>query len=103
VLFEQLKAKYNKVEPFITSQSSKQNIVEDFIYATNEGLVKLPTQELNPPLYNELKTFSYEYSIKTRRISYAAINGAHDDIVMSLCIAYNTLKERKTKGSYYIY
>jgi len=103
VLFEQLKSKYNKVEPFITSQSSKQNIVEDFIYATNEGLVKLPTHELNPPLYNELKTFSYEYSIKTRRISYAAINGAHDDIIMSLCIAYNTLKERKTKGAYFIY
>jgi phage FluMu gp28-like protein len=103
VLFEQLKTKYNKVEPFITSQSSKQNIVEDFIYATNEGLVKLPTHELNPSLYNELKTFSYEYSIKTRRISYAAINGAHDDIIMSLCIAYNTLKERKTKGAYFIY
>lgn len=103
VLYEQLKQKYQKVEPFLTSQSSKQNIVEDFIYATNEGLVKLPTQELNPQLYNELKTFTYEYSIKTRRISYAAMDGAHDDIVMSLCIAYNTLKERKTKGSYYIY
>jgi len=103
VLYEQLKGKYNKVEPFITSQSSKQNIVEDFIYATNEGLVKLPSQELNPSLYNELKTFSYQYSIKTRRISYAAIEGAHDDIIMSLCIAYNTLKERKTKGAYFIY
>ena len=103
VLYEQLKQKYQKVEPFLTSQSSKQNIVEDFIYATNEGLVQLPTQDLNPQLYNELKTFTYEYSIKTRRISYAAMDGAHDDIVMSLCIAYNTLKDRKTKGAYFIY
>ena len=103
VLYEQLKQKYQKVEPFITSQSSKQNIVEDFIYATNEGLIKLPTQELNPQLYNELRTYSFEYSIKTRRISYAAIQGAHDDIIMSMCIAYNTLKERKTKGAYFIY
>jgi hypothetical protein len=103
VLYEQLRQKYQKVEPFLTTQSSKQNIVEDFIYATNEGLIKLPTQELNQALYNELKTFTYEYSIKTRRISYAAMDGAHDDIIMSLCIAYNTLKDRKTKGAYFIY
>jgi len=103
VLFEQLKQKYPKVEPFVTTNASKQNIVEDFIYATNEGKIQLPNQELNPQLYNELKTFTYEYSLKTRKISYGAIDGAHDDIIMSMCIGYNTLKERKQKGSYYIY
>lgn len=103
VLFEQLKQKYSKVEPFVTTNASKQNIVEDFIYATNEGKVKLPTQKLNPALYNELKTFSYDYSLKSRKITYGAIQGAHDDIIMSLCIGYNTLKERKAKGVYHIY
>lgn len=103
VLYEQLKNKWNKVEPFITTNSSKQNIVEDIIYATNENQVKLPTEQLNPALYAELKMFSYEYSIKTRKIQYRAIEGAHDDTIMSLCIAYNTLKERKTKGVYYVY
>lgn len=103
VLYEQLKQKYSKVEPFVTTNASKQNIVEDFIYATNEGLVRLPTQDLNPHLYSELKTFTYDYSLKTRKITYGAIEGAHDDIIMSLCIGYNTLKERKTKGVYHIY
>jgi hypothetical protein len=103
VLFEQLKQKYNKVEPFLTTNSSKQNIVEDFIYATNEGKVLLPSYKLNPSLYNELKTFSYNYSLKTRKITYGALDGAHDDIIMSLCIGYNTLKERKVKGTYHIY
>jgi len=103
VLYEQLKSKYRKVEPFLTTNASKQNIIEDFIYGTNEGLIKLPTEKLNPELHLELKTFTYDYSLKTRRISYGAIQGAHDDIVMSLCIGYNTLKERKTKGAYYIY
>ena len=103
VLYEQLKNKWNKVEPFITSNTSKQNIVEDIIYATNENQVKLPTEQLNPALYAELKMFSYEYSMKTRKIQYKAIEGAHDDTIMSLCIAYNTLKERKTKGVYYVY
>jgi hypothetical protein len=103
VLYEQLKNKWNKVEPFITSNTSKQNIVEDIIYATNENKIKLPTEQLNPALYAELKMFSYEYSMKTRKIQYKAIEGAHDDTIMSLCIAYNTLKERKTKGVYYVY
>jgi hypothetical protein len=103
VLFEQLKQKYPKVEPFVTTNSSKQNIVEDFIYATNEGKVLLPSYKLNPSLYNELKTFSYNYSLKTRKITYGALDGAHDDIIMSLCIGYNTLKERKVKGTYHIY
>jgi hypothetical protein len=103
VLYEQLKQKYDKVEPFVTTNSSKQNIVEDFIYATNEGQIKLPTQDLNPQLYSELKTFTYDYSLKTRKITYGAIEGAHDDIIMSLCIGYNTLKERKSKGAYFIY
>lgn len=103
VLFEQMKKQYNKVEPFITTNASKQNIVEDFIYGTNEGQIKLPNRHLNFDLYNELKTFSYDYSIKTRKITYKALNGAHDDIIMSLCIAYNTFKERKQKGQYFIY
>lgn len=103
VLFEQLQQRYRNVLPFVTTNSSKQNIIEDFIYGTNEGLIHLPTERLNPELHLELKTFTYEYSLKTRKISYGAIQGAHDDIVMSLCIGYNTLKERKQKGSYYIY
>jgi len=103
VLFEQLKQRYKNVLPFLTTNASKQNIIEDFIYGTNEGQIFLPTERLNSELYLELKTFSYQYSLKTRKISYGAIQGAHDDIIMSLCIGYNTLKERKTKGTYYIY
>jgi hypothetical protein len=103
VVYEQLKKQYQKVEPFVTTNSSKQNIVEDFIYGTNEGNIKLPTQELQPEISNELKTFSFEYSPKTRKVSYGALQGAHDDIIMSMCIGYNTLKERRTKGSYFIY
>ncbi len=103
VLYEQLKQKYNNVEPFVTTNASKQNIIEDFIYGTNEGVITLPTQELNPALYNELRAFTYNYNIKSRKISYGAMDGAHDDIIMSMCIAYNTLKTRKVKGSYFIY
>lgn len=103
VLFEQVKKKYPKMIPFTTSQSSKQNIVEDLIYGLNEGQILLPSKELYEPLYNELNTFTYTYNPKTRSIRYGAVDGAHDDTIMSVAIAYNTLKSRRTMGKYKIY
>lgn len=103
VLFDEMKKQYQKVEPFVTSNQSKQQIIEDLIYAVNENLIQLPTKEVYAPLYQELGTFTYEYSLKTRKIKYGAMEGAHDDTVMSLGIAYNTLRQRKTKGTYFIY
>lgn len=103
VLYENLKKLYPNVHPFYTTSSSKQNIIEDLIYATNELKISLPTEDLFSPLYHELKLFTYEYSVKTRNIKYSAPDGSHDDTIMSLAIAYNTIKERKTKGVYSIY
>ena len=103
VLYEQIKKKYNDVHPFVTTSASKQNIIEDLIYAFNESQVLIPTEELFPPLSNELKIFTFTYSPKTRRVSYGAMEGGHDDTIMSLAIGYNTLKSKKTKGSYYVY
>ena len=102
VIYEQLKREYRNIQPFITTNASKQNIIEDLIYGLNERNILLPSQDLFSPLYSELTTFTYTYSPKTRRIQYSAIEGAHDDIIMSLAIGYFSLKERKTKGQYYI-
>lgn len=102
VIYEQLKREYKNIEPFVTTNSSKQNIIEDLIYALNEGQLRLPNQDLFSPLYSELTTFTYTYSPKTRRIQYSAIEGAHDDIIMSLSIGYYSFKQKKTKGHYYI-
>ena len=103
VVYEQLKNKYVDVHPFVTTNASKQNIIEDFIYAINENQVRLPSERLSPDLYRELRTFTYEYSLKSRKISYGAAQGAHDDIVMSMCIGYNALKSKKVVGQYFIY
>ena len=103
VIYEQIKKRYTNADPFVTTNSSKQNIIEDIIYATNEGNLRLPTGDTFPPLYSELKAFSFEYSPRTRQVRYEAQGGHHDDCVMSLAIAYNALKQKKTKGTYYVY
>ncbi len=101
-IFEQIKKQYSNVEPFITNNESKQNIIEDLILSLNEEKIKLPTQELNADLYRELSTFTYEYSPKTRKVKYGAPSGFHDDMVMSLALAANCLKKKINYGSYVI-
>jgi hypothetical protein len=103
VLYEQLQKQYQATSPFITTQSSKQEIIEDLIYELNKGEMKLPSEHLFQPLYNELKQFTYEYSPKTRRVSYRAISGGHDDTIISLALSLHSLRNKKTKGSYFIY
>jgi len=103
VIFEQIKKVYNNTHPFVTTSISKQNIIEDLIYGLNNKNLTLPSPTLFNPLYQELKTFTFEYSPKTRSIKYGAQQGHHDDTIMSLAIAYNCLKQKKTTGTYYVY
>jgi phage FluMu gp28-like protein len=102
-LYEQLEKNYKNIHPFITTNQSKQQIIEDLIYELNIDELKLPSKDFFPALYNELDTFTYHYSPQTRKVQYKAIDGAHDDCVMSLAIALYSIKQKKTKGSYYIY
>ena len=103
VIFEQIKRKHQNTHPFVTTNGSKQNIVEDLIYGLTENRLILPAPTLFPALQQEMNVFTFTYSPKTRVVRYEAQQGHHDDCVMSLSIAYNTLKNKKTMGSYYVY
>jgi hypothetical protein len=100
VLYENLKKKYSMIEPFVTNQESKINLIEDMILAFNEAKILLPTPQLNPDLYRELSTFSYEYSPKTRKVRYSAPSGMHDDCVISLALANHAMKRKYHAGKY---
>lgn len=102
VLYEQLKKQYPSVQPFITSNESKQNLIEDLIMGMNENKLKLPTQELNTDLYRELSVFTYEYSPKSRKIKYGSPNGFNDDTVISLALSYHSFKKKATYGTYVV-
>ena len=102
-LYDQIQKQYKDIHPFLTTNQSKQQIIEDLIYELNTGELRLPTETLFRPLYNELQTFSYSYSPTTRKVQYKALEGGHDDTILSLAIGLHSLREKKTKGSYYIY
>lgn len=101
-LFEQLQKKYKNSYPFLTTNASKQSIIEELIYELNVEKLRLPTEQTFQPLYGELQNFTYSYSPTTRKVIYKAIDGSHDDCIMSLAIALHSYKQKKTKGSYYL-
>lgn len=97
VIFEQLKKEYQSTYPFVTSSKSKQDIIEGLQVAVQNKEFSIPDHEW---LKKEFDLFTYEYSPKTRSIKYSAPVGFHDDGVMSCAIAYQCLKEWKTKGEF---
>jgi hypothetical protein len=99
-LFERIVKAYPAAKPFITTNESKGNIIEELIISLNEGKLKLPSKTLYDTLYNELSLYTFTYSPSTRKVKYGAPNGFHDDIVMSLAFANQSLKSRLNYGQY---
>lgn len=102
VLFETIRKQYPAVQAFVTSNDSKQNIIEDLILNLNEQKLLLPSQDLNFELYREMSLFTYEYSPRTRKVRYTAPNGLHDDTVISLALANHALKKKINHGKYVV-
>lgn len=102
VLYEQIRKQYPSIQPFVTNNDSKQNLIEDLIMGLNENKLKLPSPELNADLYKELSVFTYEYSPKSRKIKYGAPSGFHDDCVISLALSYHSFKKKATYGTYVV-
>ncbi len=84
-IVEMIKKQYKDTKPFITSNSSKENIVRRLISDIADMNIELPSVSLFEPLYKELHAFQYKY-LPSGKISYQAMSGMHDDTVMSLAI-----------------
>jgi hypothetical protein len=102
-IYEFIAKIHRSVAPFNTSNSSKQDIIEDLIFDIQEERVHIPTMEFFPHYINEMNTFSFTYSPKSRKVVYGALSGMHDDTVMSLAIANYAKKTGSTKGIYAVY
>ena len=97
VIYEQIYRQYRKVEPFHTTNSNKDEIINNLIVAINDHTLILPTKELFEPLDTELRVFTFEYSTKSRKVRYFAPPGFHDDCVMSLAFALEAKRNNVAK------
>jgi phage terminase large subunit len=99
-VYEMIKKKYKSVKPFITTNTSKENIIRRLISDISDGNLELPSPNLFHPLYQELQMFQYKF-LPSGRISYQAMSGAHDDTVMSLAICnWNRIENPIRKKMY---
>jgi hypothetical protein len=99
-VFEALQKQWQDTLPFNTSNSSKREIIESLILAFNESSIRIPSIELEPELHKELEVFEMTYNPKTRTVQYAARTPFHDDMVMSLAIAWYHKLQNKSVGQY---
>jgi hypothetical protein len=83
-LIEQLKRDGLPIEGFLTTASSKPDLIENLSLAIETEVIKLIDE---PVLMNELQLFGMETN-KLGKRSYSAPSGYHDDCVISLALAW---------------
>ena len=96
VIFEMLQkecSSFCTIEPFVTTNQSKKEIVESLIVANQNKEVKFLNVDW---LDKELEMFTYEYNPKSRVIKYSAPAGFHDDGVMASCLGFHAYSKYKT-------
>lgn len=86
-----------QMNPWITSNTSKQNIIEKLINDFAMNNIIIPD---NKDLLEELDHFTAEYSNKSKAVIYGGQQGYHDDIIMALSIA-NFNRPKSNFGHYH--
>lgn len=88
--------KITNIVGFKTTSTSKQTIVNNLINAFSSKKIKVPNDDI---YRSELETFTMTIS-PTGQPKFAASDGFHDDIPMSLCIAWECVNKYKYNGTY---
>ena len=99
VMANEIKKKLNRKSNFYTFSTTNET-KKDYIGLLAVAIANndIHFEQDNKLLYSELGTFSYRLT-KTGNITYAAIDGKHDDTVTSLGIALQCKEDFKTGGN----
>jgi phage FluMu gp28-like protein len=81
-----MRKEYSNIKEFITSNTSKKNIIESLKMIIYKKEIILPSVKLCGILNKELNNYTFSQT-KTGLITYHHRSGEHDDTVMSLAIA----------------
>ncbi len=101
VVFELLQkecSNFTRIDPFVTTNNSKKEIVESLIVANQNKEITFANVDW---LDKELEMFTYDYNPKSRVIKYSAPSGFYDDGVMATCLSFYSYQQNKT-GRYTI-
>jgi phage terminase large subunit-like protein len=88
-VIDHLRQKGLTVIPFTTTNSTKQAIIQGLQSAFEHGSIKIPN---DPIMIDELQSFEAKRNA-SGSFSYSAPDGMHDDMVMSLAIAWDSISK----------
>ena len=80
-----------RCEPFIFTNKTKAELIENLLIMIDEGKVKYPKI---PELLQELNSFTFK-ELGSGKIRYEAPDSGHDDCVMSLALACYRLGKKE--------
>ena len=100
LLSERLQDRHkNKIKEFVTSNSSKNDLVGKMQVALEQKAISLLPDKKQE---REFGYYAAEYNPQTKNITYNAPSGLHDDTVMATMFALHGFNEYKTSGIYSI-
>lgn len=84
----------SKVKYWTTTNETKTDIINLLSMKVSNDEMYLPEEDKK--LYGEFCTFTYQVT-KTKKVTYGAKTGFHDDRIMSLAIALIAREENKNR------
>lgn len=91
------KERINTLQPWTTTNQSKNNIVQALNIAFENREIIIPD---NLDLTDELDAFEVSYSLKNHAVTYGARVGHHDDMCMSLALVNHARRSQAQMGLY---
>jgi hypothetical protein len=88
VILEQLREAYNRCDGYLLTNPSKKTLIETLQLGIQDRAFTMPKIEV---VVNELRQFEYRIT-PSRNVVYGAPDGAHDDCVISLALAYYAMQ-----------
>lgn len=83
-IYDDLKRAWTAVDPFVFTNATKTDLIQRLIVAIEKRAVRWP--KAWETLTDELRRYEYSYT-DSRRLSYEAPSGFHDDCVVALALA----------------
>lgn len=86
-IIDQLTREGLRIQPFLTTNTSKANAIESLALAFERGEIQIPN---HPVLVSELVAYQAE-RLPSGLLRYGAPSGQHDDTVMALAMAWSAV------------
>jgi hypothetical protein len=96
-MFDIIFPKIRKAKKWVMTQDSKMKIVRNMIEDLENGIVELPSKDLEPQCYREFSLYTYKLS-PNGKLSFSHPSGEHDDLVDSICMC-NYARNTMLRGS----